>query len=278
MIQDSQCNKVYLSEYLPETCPITYANLTAILNAHGVGWSLLHGTRDIWCRDFMPIQLEDNRFATYRYYPDYLNTRRNRPFITDWRKVVESPKCAEPFPLDDIIIDGGNVVRCGDKIVMTTKVFEENPSNRVSKLADLLEQAFGAEVIFIPWDSHEEYGHADGVCRYVGNNTLLLTNYRQFDEKMAIRFINCLKPHFKQVIELSYKVETPNPYNWAYINWLQTDRLIVVPTFGCDEDEQAVEQIRAVVPYASECVVACRCDDLVPHGGALNCCTWTVKE
>lgn len=278
MIQDSQCNKVFLSEYLAEESPLTYTNLTAILNTHGVKWEILHGTQDIWCRDFMPIQIDGSHFVPYRYYPDYLNTPKYRPFITNCHKVAESPKCSTPSLLDNIILDGGNVVRCGNKVVMTAKVFEENQSLRTSQLANLLEQAFEAEVIFLPWDIHEKYGHADGICRFVDGDTLLLTNYRQIDSKMAMRFVNCLKPHFSHIVELSYKAQKPHPNNWAYINWLQTDSLIIIPALGCAEDDQALEQISAVLPSYQGRIVPCRCDDLIPKGGGLNCCSWTVME
>ena len=49
---------VYLSELLEERFPDAFNRLTSILKKHGVDYRLLKGTKDIWCRDYMPIQSE----------------------------------------------------------------------------------------------------------------------------------------------------------------------------------------------------------------------------
>ena len=59
-------NRVYFSALLPEVCPVTYSGLVEILDRYGVPHSLLEGTKDIWCRDYMPIQTIDNRFVLFR--------------------------------------------------------------------------------------------------------------------------------------------------------------------------------------------------------------------
>lgn len=74
MIQDSQCNKVYVSSLLQDRCPGTFKGLTSVLDRHEVKWSLLQDTKDIWCRDYMPIQISVDQFAGYLYDPDYLQS------------------------------------------------------------------------------------------------------------------------------------------------------------------------------------------------------------
>ena len=39
MIQDSQCNKVYVSSLLKERCPVTFKGLASVLDRHEVKWS-----------------------------------------------------------------------------------------------------------------------------------------------------------------------------------------------------------------------------------------------
>lgn len=51
MIPESLCNRVYFSALLPEVCPVTYKGLADVLDRYGVPFSLLKGTKDIWCRD-----------------------------------------------------------------------------------------------------------------------------------------------------------------------------------------------------------------------------------
>ena len=42
---------------------------------------------------------------------------------------------------------------------------------------------------------------------------------------------------------IDFKVKKRDKRNWAYINFLQTKDLILLPKFGIDEDIQAFEQI-----------------------------------
>ena len=58
MFTDNLTNTVYFSSLLPEKCPVLNAHLVDVLQKHGVPYAYLSGTKDIWCRDFMPIQVE----------------------------------------------------------------------------------------------------------------------------------------------------------------------------------------------------------------------------
>lgn len=87
LLTDSDTNTVFFSNWLPKECPNLYKNLNQILNDNSVDCRLLKNTKDIWCRDFMPIQTEDNRFVSYKYLPNYLNDAKNRKYITNVKKV-----------------------------------------------------------------------------------------------------------------------------------------------------------------------------------------------
>lgn len=276
MIQDSQMNRVYLSDLLPEKACQTNQNLKAILDEWKVVTHYLKNTKDIWCRDYMPMQVSKERFQNFYYHPDYLCGNGDLETY-NWYAIKDLGITVDTT-INSIIIDGGNVVRCGNKVVMTAKVLEENPQYRPFDLIDKLEKAINAEIIFLPWDTNEIFGHADGICRYVDDDTILMTNYRQFDKSMAVRFRKCLKPHFKNVVELNFKSKPQNPDGWAYINWLQTDKVLVVPALNCDSDQEALEQIEAVMPSYKGRIVSCYCPDVIKNGGGLNCCTWTTME
>ena len=67
-----ECKKiVYLSELLEERYPESFKRLTSILKKHNVDYRLLKGTKDIWCRDYMPIQTESGKLVQFRYEPSY---------------------------------------------------------------------------------------------------------------------------------------------------------------------------------------------------------------
>ena len=125
---DCLTDTVFFSDLLPERCPTLYKNITEILKDNDIDHRLLSHTKDIWCRDYMPIQTSEKRFVFYKYNPDYLKTKYYLRTITNVNR-VGNIEClrqdGEVFDLD-LVIDGGNVVRCDDKIVMTEKVFYEN--------------------------------------------------------------------------------------------------------------------------------------------------------
>ena len=77
-------NIVYFSSLLPERCPKTFKGLEEVLSRYGVEYRLLEGAKDIWVRDFMPIQVVPHVFELFRYNPDYLqDTAQHRASITD---------------------------------------------------------------------------------------------------------------------------------------------------------------------------------------------------
>ena len=158
---------------------------------------------------------------------------------------------------------------------MTEKVFVENSNLTHEKVIKRLTDAFQCEIVFIPWDREEKYGHSDGVIHYLGGNRVLMTNYEQFDAEMATKFQQVLDKHF-EVFSLKYDVETLNENSWAYINYLQIDDLVLVPHLGIPEDEQARQQIQSFLP---ECNVISVPDamEAVKDGGAFNCISWNIK-
>lgn len=226
----------------------------------------------------MPIQISVDQFAGYLYDPDYLQSPLYKKTITDGNLLCRDLGMNVTSDLLKLRLDGGNIVKAKDCFIMTSKVFEENPQISVRELSETLENTFEGRLIILPWDTAEMFGHADGICRYAGNGTILMTNYSQFDPDMAYRFKRSLLPHFNHVKELKYNVKKPYKNNWAYINWLQTDNVLILPRFNVPEDEQAFEQIAKLMPEYHGRIEMVDSSDLVIHGGSLNCCTWTVFE
>lgn len=276
LITDAQTDTVFFSDLLPARCPILYQSLDKALKDNGIDYRLLTNTKDIWCRDYMPIQTGVRRLFFYKYYPDYLQTNYYRRTITDVNRVGDIDDLREGCEtMDlDLVLDGGNVVKCNDKIVMTEKVFFENQDKSQGEVRRLLEEAFQCEIVFLPWDREEGYGHSDGIVHYLGDNRVLMTNYADFDARMAKHFSKRLSLHF-EVALLNYHVKRKHQRSWAYINYLQIGRLVLVPQLGIPEDEQALQQISEVLPEHN--VQGIPANEAVRKGGALNCISWNVS-
>lgn len=272
---DSLTDMVFFSDLLPERCPTLYQSLDKILKDNDIDHRLLSHTKDIWCRDYMPIQTSEKRFVFYKYNPDYLQTKYYQRTITDVNRVgnIECLRQDGEVVDLDLVIDGGNVVRCDDKIVMTEKVFFENKDKSRNEVQRLLEEAFERDIIFLPWDREEIFGHSDGIVHYVGDNRLLMTNYEDFDAVKAHQFLKKLEKYV-EVIPLKYNVKRKHERSWAYINFLQIGKLVLVPQLGIPEDEQALQQIADAMPRCK--VIGVPALEAVRKGGALNCISWNV--
>lgn len=263
---------VYFSDILPSRCPKLYQSITDTLRENHVSFGLLRNTKDIWCRDYMPIHIGTGQYIFYKYNPDYLQTPYYSRTKTDVMHIehIEYLECATTKKLD-LVIDGGNVVKCGNSIVMTEKVFAENREKSRSEIVKILEDAFQGKVIFLPWDKNEIFGHSDGIIHFLEGNRILLTNYADFDKTMESKFRKILEQHF-EVITLNYNVKRKHQRSWAYINYLQIGKLILVPELDIEEDIQAQQQISKLMPNHK--VIGIPALEAVRRGGALNCISW----
>lgn len=270
MIPDYGCNAVYFSEWLKKDYSDIYKGLVRILNKHNVAYDIIPNTKDVWCRDYMPLQLDKERYLCYEYKPDYLiKSVSNRKYITDSLNVCRDMQLnIKETPL---IMDGGNVVKVGNKAIMTEKVFVENPSIDEDTLKKQLEKQMECEVVFIPWDRNEKYGHSDGIIKPISENTILMTNYHDFDREYTNEVVKRLSCKF-EIETLSYKVRKIALESWAYINFLTVGKLIVLPALGKEEDEQALEQIKKY--YPDYIIEQLNISELVKDGGGLNCVSW----
>ena len=267
---------VFLSPWLEKTFPDFFHRITKLFRELNVMWSLLPYTKDCWCRDFMPIPLNKNwgQYLLYRYYPDYLTKKeKDKCYITDAAKILDE-HLKLPYITTDLILDGGNLVKAGDYLIMTEKIFSENPDRTPSSIIEEIERLTDFKVLLLPWDKAEKYGHSDGIVHPIDNHTVLMTNYEDYDKDIAQEIESRLKEHF-DVIKLQYDVPHSDPRNWSYINYLDIGYTIIIPALGIPEDKQALKQFKKIYRYKKK-IYQIRMEEVIEQGGALNCITWTI--
>lgn len=277
MIEDKDTNIVYISKWLKVEQEEFYHRLIALFESLDIKYDFLKYTNDYWCRDYMPIQLSKDRFIKYYYHPDYLlNSKEDKDTITNSSRAC---KCIGiQYAESDIVIDGGNVVLCGEDILMTDKVITENRhfiSTLHSDFIAELSRLFGKRIVIVPWIQHGDdvFGHTDGYFKYAGENKILMSNL--IDEYPAEALIKqeILEQNGYEVTHLHF--ENNLEYNWAYINFLQVGDKIIMPAFDVKEDEQAMNQIHNMFPYCS--IHPIEMKKIAKEGGALHCITWNIK-
>ncbi len=275
-------NTVYVSSILKEKFPHAAEELFSVLRKHHVTVKELSNTKDIWCRDYMPVQNRMGELIQFKYDPSYLRGKK------DWEESrsdvheVCSSNGIEPI-YSDIIIDGGNVVLHGDKAILTDRIFVENSGYEKNKLILELEELLKAKVIIIPALKTDVTGHADGMVRFVDKNTLLGNDlnaeykYIRDDINKActengLRYINV--PFFVPKYDRNHELNSIG----IYVNYLEVDNLIVLPKFNVEgnRDEETIELFKNIFP--DRIIETVDYNEVALEGGLLNCSTWTVRE
>jgi len=273
---------VYLSSLLQDRYPDFTESLKEILTEEGISVRFLSITKDIWCRDFMPVPLSKDRYIQFVYKPDYLvgfEDRRTNPYDVD-------PGISPVFH-SKLVIDGGNVIKQGSTAILSNKIFKENPAfrNRKPKLIQQLTHELEVEkVVIIPKDPSDISGHSDGMVRFVSENTVIMNEYLESDRyspNFIFESVKALTSHGIRVAgTLPYRAfnrkNRDGDYTafGCYINYLEVDSLIVFPTFGISEDLTAFEKIHQFFP--SKRIVQIDCKEIAEEGGVLNCISWNL--
>lgn len=281
-VQPTGKEVVYMSELLKERFPDCYNRLTSTLKKHNVEYRLLKGTKDIWCRDYMPVQTESGKFIQFTYNPSYLKGKKeweeSRSDVTEICKLNNIDATSS-----DINLDGGNVLICDGRAIISDRIFTENPTKDKDSLVNELSKLLECEIIIIPAlkSKDEDFtGHADGMVRFVNRNTIL-GNERRPDE---YKYMKDGLQKAIDVFDLTYidvpYFETkdsmhPESAIGIYVNYLEVNDLIVVPVFGREEDAQAIDIIQKAFPNKQ--IETINYNDVAKEGGLLNCTTWVVK-
>jgi len=125
LIPDNKTNFLYLADTLPKKYSNFFQQFEKVLNKCNINFELLPKTKDVWAVDYMPIQVEVDKFVRFVYNPSYLQSKKYLKTISDVDSICKELEI-ETIK-SNIILDGGNVTRTIDKVIMTNRIFIENP-------------------------------------------------------------------------------------------------------------------------------------------------------
>ena len=277
LFHDSHTDSVCFSTLLVQKYPKISKNLFTILDKHKVSFELFNGTKDIWMRDYMPIQTDKYELIRYAHHPDYLigydDIRTNPKEIVELLHV----KRIKDIPLN---IDGGNIVRATDKIICTDKIFKANAKFKKEDIMTMLKNAFGiSEVIIIPKQPYDMTGHSDGLVRFIDDNRVLVTSFYEKESSYEKKLIASLLKHNLEILTLPstgyYKDKDGGVWN-PYINYMQVGKLIILPATNDKADTTIFNFFKATF---SDCTIeSVDLTSIIAEGGALNCISWNIKK
>jgi len=286
---------IWFSFELPIRYPGFMTSLSGCLMKHFILCQFLPETKDIWCRDYMPVHVKDNIFVQFVYDPDYLKMGWEHTKTDPWKVTMNLPI---ELRRSNLVIDGGNIIRRGKTVIMTDKIYSENPSYKANKPLLLQEIAEALEidkVIIIPKEPGDIYGHTDGMVRFISDTEVIINDYLESDGYTKT-FINKLKkalqsrgltiagtipyrafPRTKTTKKTnpSSPMSDTDPATGCYINYLELDNLIIFPQFGITEDQPALDAIHRYFPNKK--ILPLICTVIAQEGGVLNCISWECK-
>lgn len=284
MITDNQTNVVYFSSLIKSQFPLLWKYIESLLKERNIDYNFIENTRNIWCRDYMPIQINEKHCVQFQYFPDYYLTPNEVKHLTVQNEMkYDSNLSVRKVPL---IVDGGNIVKSKTKAIMTDKVFSDNQSHSKEVVLKMLRKELQVEGIFIiPRQPGDWSGHADGMVRFYDEHTLLVNDFSQETPSWRKRIDSALKKTGLDVIRFPYvhseRRSDDGEYtaHGCYINFAQIGKTIFLPEFGeefSNYDSVAFNKVKEL--YYGYTIVQINADSIAWDGGVLNCCTWNIHK
>lgn len=257
---------------------------------------VLAGCRDIWCRDFMPIQTERG-FVQFVYMPDYLVEDPSTWATTTVPGVAYPEWLGARTTVVPIILDGGSIIGNEHFALVSERCFIDNPGWKKSYLETAMKNALEVDQIeWIPECPGDFTGHLDGTVRLVSEHQVVLgmpvpytgrSKYRKDQNDAFCRYSETLRRHIGnlgldviEIVDASHLAPAAPQDNTfgVYANFLQVGpKSLLLPRYGCEHDDEARKQLESAGFEVSPIDAGEFVDPLAPMraGGAINCVTWT---
>jgi agmatine/peptidylarginine deiminase len=191
----------------------------------------------------------------------------------------------------NIVLEGGNCVRYGDKAIVTDFIYKNNYQYKRKVIVDRIEKLLQAQLIVVPHEPYELTGHIDGMVRWIDEKNVFVN--RMLDLEFEDKLVSVLLKHglnchafpcsyrkFKPIKRKDFYKKYPDadafqPSPGYYINYLHVGNLILYPSFDM-EDDVACEQL--LQQHFPDCVVkGINCYELSLWGGLIHCVTMNYK-
>jgi agmatine deiminase len=286
--------KVYVSGLLSQFQDF-YSGFARQLKDADIELIELKSTKDIWCRDFMPAKSGSGNNLLFQYDPSYLkgkwqHKRTPREIIVKVLRDLD----IEFTLIDDIKLDGGNVVQYGNKVIMTDAIFIENEINKdkasQNELVKRLEDHFHSTVIIIPHQPNDTLMHSDGVVRFLDEKTVLVNKFSAVTNPKFVESKHYLDSLFGalgksglDIIQVPYDpTDTVGEDEMLaalgiYINYLETKSFVFLPQFGEgfeEKDYEAINVFSELFKRVKKTVIPIYARPIALKAGVLNCITW----
>ncbi len=248
---------------------------------------------DIWLRDTGPIflygpdgQSASVEFAFNGWGGKYVLEHDDAVAA----RITERAGCSGAFVMP-FVLEGGAVEVDGEGTVLTTRQCllnpNRNPTLSASEIESAVTEALGCEKVLWLGDGllndHTD-GHVDTIARFARPGLVVAMEPRSADDPnravlgVLLRDLGALVDARGRRLEVA---RIPSPGRIvdedgrvlpaSYVNFYVANASVVVPTYGCPFDSEAVERIGALFPGRRTIGVDARA--ILAGGGAFHCIT-----
>ena len=175
-----------------------------------------------------------------------------------------------------ILLDDGRLISYDydPDYLMTDKIFRENPSKTKAEIVRTIKQKCALnELIIIPRQPYDMLGHSDAMVRWIDENNVLVNDFSNESKSFNDRLVKVLEKSGLDVKFMKYKEGFfTKKREWgAYLNFIKIKDILIVPIYGIDDDDTALQQIKKF--YSSYKVETINLSEIIELGGALHCIT-----
>jgi len=248
-------------------------------------------TKNVWCRDYMPVKTASGKYVQFTYHPRYMVGDKYKDNFPDTAIFLKDFNLEWVTPKKQIILDGGAIEIHGKKGIVSDRVFRDNLNRNEAEIYNDLKTLLELDqLIVIPQYPYDFTGHVDGLVRFIDDNRVVVNDlkkeleeaqkdknrYRkQLIENWIYAFKSSLLNAGLQKVELPTSIPEESPPSSGegiYTNFLLLEDLIVMPVYGKKEDKIAADRLSNLY---SKIVKTVNAKALSQMGGMINCVTWT---
>lgn len=248
-------------------------------------------TMDVWIRDYGPTYLvhPSGAKAYAKWIFNAWGGKYEELFADSevFASGIPGQKNVEKFDAG-IVLEGGSIDVNGKGVVLTTKQCllnkNRNPQLTQSQIEQKLKDYLGVDKVL--WLNEgiigdDTDGHVDDIARFISEDTICYAIERN-SQDANYKFLKENEELLKEMTDVNGKkfklipIEMPAPqfYNKrripaSHLNFLITNKVVLVPVFGGESDEKALETLRKHFPERK--VIGIPSKEWVVGFGAIHC-------